>query len=283
MRIVNLAGRLSLVIDGKAVDVENASNGRFSANPQAVYDCWAAFRDWATTVQGVSGIEIVESQLGAPSPRPPQLFAIGLNYRDHAVEAKLTLPDKPMVFTKFPAAVTGPNCEIAMPPGFVDFETELVIVIGEKAENVSEANAWDYVAGLTAGQDLSERELQTSGPPPQQFSLGKSFTGFAPMGPALVTPDEFPNRDDIALGCSVNGVTMQDSRSREMIFSVPRIVSYLSSILALLPGDVIFTGTPAGVGWARNPRQKLQPGDELVTNIESIGQMRHRFVERSRR
>jgi 2-keto-4-pentenoate hydratase/2-oxohepta-3-ene-1,7-dioic acid hydratase in catechol pathway len=223
-------------------------------------------------------MDVDTSRLGPPVPRPPQVFGIGLNYRDHAAEAGLTLPERPMVFTKFPASVTGPGGTIIRPAGSVDFETELVAVIGRRAEYVPAAEAWAYVAGFTAGQDLSERELQTSGPPPQQYNMGKSYRGFAPIGPALVTLDEFADPADLELGCQVNGRQMQKARTGDMIFSIPQLVEFLSAILPLLPGDLIFTGTPSGIGWARKPPELLQIGDELVTWVEGIGEMRHRFV-----
>jgi len=145
---------------------------------------------------------------------------------------------------------------------------------------VSQADAWRHVAGLTMGQDLSERELQLR-PPTPQFSLGKSFPGFSPMGPELVTVDEFDDPDDITIGCTLNGHQMQESSTNNMIFGVPAIIAQLSSTLPLLAGDVIFTGTPAGIGWARKPRILLRPGDELVTTAQIIGSMRNRFVSSS--
>jgi 2-keto-4-pentenoate hydratase/2-oxohepta-3-ene-1,7-dioic acid hydratase in catechol pathway len=279
VRIYNVAGRLTLGVGpAGGVDVETASGGRFPAAVQPVYEIWADFCSWARAYDGPSGFDIEAGRLGPPVPRPPQVFGIGLNYRDHAAEAGLALPERPTVFTKFPASVTGPNGAIARPAGSVDFETELVAVIGRRAERVPAERAWDYIAGLTAGQDLSERELQTGGPPPQQFSLGKSFTGFAPIGPALVTADELANPGDIGLGCLVNGQPMQDGRTGDMIFSIPQLLEFLSAVLPLLPGDLIFTGTPSGVGWARTPRLLLQVGDELLTWVEGIGEMRHHFI-----
>jgi 2-keto-4-pentenoate hydratase/2-oxohepta-3-ene-1,7-dioic acid hydratase in catechol pathway len=278
MRILNLAGRLSLAVDGGAVDVETASDGRFTADVQAVYARWDEFRAWAKDFRGAPDRVVSESALGPPVPRPAQVFAIGLNYRDHAAEAGLDLPETPMVFTKFPASITGPYDDIVLPSNAVDFEVELVAVIGRRARNVDVADAWSYVAGLTAGQDLSERAVQLSGPAPQQFNLGKSFEGFAPIGPALVTPDEFADPDDIELSCELSGVTMQKARTSEFVFSIPELVAYLSGILPLLPGDLIFTGTPSGIGWMRDPRRTIAPGEELVTEMAGIGQMRNRFV-----
>lgn len=285
MRMMNLRGRLALATaEGRAIDVATASEGRFGPDVQSVFLAWDAFRDWATAASSHLGeaVAFEPTDLGPPVPSPRQIFAIGLNYRDHAAEAKLGLPARPMVFTKFPSSITGPTGNVALPSASVDFETELVVVIGRKGEHVAAVDAWSFVAGLTAGQDLSERELQMMGPAPQ-FGLAKSFAGFSPIGPVLVTPDEFATPDDIALGCSVNGESRQRSRTSQMVFSVAELVAYLSSVVTLLPGDVIFTGTPAGVGWAATPRRFFGPGDELVTTIEGIGEMRHRFVARRER
>ena len=149
-------------------------------------------------------------------------------------------------------------------------------VIGRAADRVAEADAWDHVAGLTVGQDISDRTLQFAAG--MQFSLGKSRRGYGPMGPWLVTPDEVPDRDDLALGCSIDGETVQDDRTGDLIFSVPSLVAELSAVLPLLPGDVIFTGTPAGVGMARQPPRALAAGQVLETWIEGIGTIRNRCV-----
>jgi 2-keto-4-pentenoate hydratase/2-oxohepta-3-ene-1,7-dioic acid hydratase in catechol pathway len=278
MRIANAAGRLSLVVDDTIVDVESASSGRFSADIQMVYSRWADFREWASSATLPDGQPLVESDLGAPAPRPPQVFAIGLNYREHATESGLELPTSPYVFTKFASAITGPYDEIPLPSGSVDWEAELVAVIGREARHVPAATAWGYVAGLTMGQDLSERDVQWAGPAPQQFNIGKSYPGFAPIGPILVTPDEFDNPDAVEFSCSLAGEQMQKTRTDDMIFSIPAIIAYLSSILTLLPGDVIFTGTPSGIGWSHKPPRWIQAGEELTTRAELIGEMRNRFV-----
>jgi len=279
MRIANIAGRLNLIVDdNRAVDVESASAGTFAADVQAVFPRWADFCDWARSTSLPAGSVFADDTLGAPVPQPPQVFAIGLNYREHATESGLALPEKPYVFTKFASAITGPFGDIALPDGSVDWEVELVAVIGRLARNVAAGSAWDYVAGLTIGQDLSERDLQFAGPTPQQFNMGKSYPGFAPIGPVLVTPDEFPNPDSIDISCSLSGQLMQKSRTDDMIFSIPAIIEYLSGILTLLPGDLIFTGTPSGIGWSRTPQRLIRPGDVLVTRAELIGEMRHHFI-----
>ncbi|MBN9634489.1 MAG: fumarylacetoacetate hydrolase family protein [Actinobacteria bacterium] len=278
MRLLNINGRLNITVDDGAVDVETASDGKFSSSVQDALDRWQEFRIWARSLHSAQGRGYAPAELGPPVGTPRQIFAIGLNYRGHAEENNIELPDTPMVFTKFASSIAGPYGDITMPPGAVDWEAELVVVIGRHARHVPAGQAWDYVAGLTAGQDLSERNLQVKPPGPQQFSLAKSYPGFAPLGPALVTPDEFADPDDLEISCSVGDDQVQHARTGDLIFSVPTLVSYLSSILPLFPGDLIFTGTPDGVGFAMNPQRYLQPGEELITVIEGIGSMRHRMV-----
>lgn len=280
MRIANVDGRLTVAVTAdRGVDVERASSGRFAADPAAVYDRWSEFSGWVSNLDVTQPeIELRPDRLGAPSPTPRQVFAVGLNYRAHADESGFSIPDAPVVFTKYQSALTGPNTRVRLPAGgHTDWETELVVVVGRSASDVGQDDAWDHVAGLTIGQDLSERIIQRSGPAPQ-FGLGKSFAGFAPTGPWIVTPEEFADRDDLALGCAINGVEMQNGRTSSFIFRIPELVSYLSSIVTLLPGDLIFTGTPAGVGMGRDPQVWLKPGDELVTWIEGIGELRQSFV-----
>ncbi|MFC4948369.1 fumarylacetoacetate hydrolase family protein [Pseudonocardia sp. GCM10023141] len=277
MRSGNLAGRLTLFTEGGAVDVERASGGRFDADPQAVYARWAEFVEWAATAPVDSAVAFDAAELGPPAPRPAQVFAIGLNYRDHAAEAGLALPDAPVVFTKFVSSFAGPEGEIVLTGPTVDWEVELVAVIGTAARNVPVERGWEHIAGLTVGQDVSDRTVQSAGPAPQ-FSLAKSFPGFSPTGPWLVTPDAFADPDDIALGCSIDGESVQKGRTSDLVFSVPQLVAELSAALQLQPGDVIFTGTPAGVGMGRNPKRFLAAGQRLDTFIEGIGEMHHRFV-----
>jgi 2,4-diketo-3-deoxy-L-fuconate hydrolase len=286
MQLLNVNGRNAIERDGRAIDVARASDGAYPSDPDLIYADWDGFRAWESGFRawesGYAGSDsepVDLEQLGSPVTAPRQIFAVGLNYRSHAVETGVDLPDTPMIFTKFATAITGPNVTVTMPSDSVDWEAELVAVIGRRAENVAAQNAWDFVAGLTVGQDLSERELQVKPPAPQQFSLAKSFPGFAPLGPVLVTPDEFPNPNDLEIGCRVGDDVVQQSRTGDLIFSVPVLVEYLSSILPLLPGDVIFTGTPSGIGYARNPQRYLTEGDQLTTWIEGIGSMTQRFVK----
>jgi 2-keto-4-pentenoate hydratase/2-oxohepta-3-ene-1,7-dioic acid hydratase in catechol pathway len=274
--VASLEDRLTLVDGERALDVQRCSDGRFPSNPQAVYDDWDAFADWARGLDAGGGDPFDPAALGAPVPRPRQVFALGLNYAMHAREAGLELPTTPLTFTKFPSCIAGPQENVRVATDRVDWEVELVAVIGRRAHQVDADSAWDYVAGLMVGQDLSARDVQMSGSPPQ-FSLGKSFPGFGPTGPWLVTADELPDRDDLAIGCSLNGEQVQSDRTSSMLFSVPETVARLSAICPLLPGDLIFTGTPAGVGNRMDPPRFLRAGDELVSTIEGIGSITTRF------
>lgn len=278
MRVLNMAGRTHLLVEeGLVVDVFEASNGRWGADPQGVFADWDNFRHWAEQVSSERGRPYDPARLEAPVPRPRQILAIGLNYRDHADESGFQTPSEPSVFTKFPASLAGPQATVRLPEGDVDWEVEMVLVIGRKAYQVCESDAWSYVAGVTVGQDLSERRSQLAGPVPQ-FSLAKSHVGFGPIGPVVVTPDELPNYDDLELGCTLNGELVQKGRTRDMVFDVPTLIARLSKVTPLFPGDLVFTGTPPGVGMGRKPPRYIKPGDELVSYVEGVGEMRTVFV-----
>jgi 2-keto-4-pentenoate hydratase/2-oxohepta-3-ene-1,7-dioic acid hydratase in catechol pathway len=281
MRIANHADRAVLLItDSTGVDIHTASDGRFGPDLGSVYENWSAFAAWAQArAASLGAVQIDRSALGSPSPRPRQVFAIGLNYGAHRAEAGYkAVTEMPPVFTKFVSALTGPDTVVALPAeGKVDWEVELVVVIGTEAKNVEADSAWNHVAGLSIGQDFSERITQNAGQAPQ-FSLGKSYEGFSPVGPWLVTPDEFADPDDIKLGCSIDGEQMQNGTTSDMLYSVPRLIESLSKIVRLMPGDMIFTGTPSGVGIGRSPQRFLAPGESLVTWIEGIGEIKQSFV-----
>ncbi|MGY4718694.1 fumarylacetoacetate hydrolase family protein [Naumannella huperziae] len=283
MKLANLGGRAALITGaGRALDVHAASDGRFGPEPAGIYDAWPEFVDWTREIgagRDDQAVEFDPAELGPPSPQPRQILAIGLNYAEHATESGFDSPTGlPPVFPKFLSALSGPVTEVALPEGGnTDWEVELVAIIGTEASAVSEEQAWDHVAGLTVGQDLSERVIQLAGPAPQ-FGLGKSYPGFAPTGPWLVTPDELPDRDDLALRAELDEEVVQDARTRELIVSVPGLIAGLSKIITLYPGDLIFTGTPSGVGLGRDPRRWIQPGQTLVSTIEGIGELRQRFT-----
>jgi len=286
MKLANVKGRATIVTDAGGLDVERASFGRFGPDPQSLFTHWADVRSWADALASdeetaepiVEPIvePIDEATLGSPVPHPLQVFGIGLNYRQHAAETGATLPAMPATFTKFPTCIAGPFVDVELPSGNVDWEVELVVVIGTESHRVTVEDAWSSVAGLAVGQDLSERVVQMAAG--AQFCLGKSYPGFGPIGPWLVTPDEFANPDDLGLTCEIDGEEVQNSRTSDMVFDVPRLIAELSAVLPLLPGDVIFTGTPAGVGVARTPPRFLQPGEVLTSTIEGIGTIRNRCV-----
>ncbi|MGC0239634.1 fumarylacetoacetate hydrolase family protein [Arthrobacter sp. SD76] len=282
MRIANYRGRAVLLTgEDSAIDIAEASNGEFGPRLSDVFENWSAFQQWAAsgTPQGTV-VSIDRSQLGSPSPTPKQVIAVGLNYAKHAAESGFEVPDLlPPTFTKFVSSITGPDTVVALPQGGnTDWEVELVLIIGAEGHGIREEDAWSYVAGVTVGQDLSERVSQLQGPAPQ-FSLGKSFPGFTPLGPWLVTVDELPNRDDLEIGCSINGDVVQKGRTSELIFPVAALISRLSQTVTLYPGDVIFTGTPAGVGVGRDPQRFLKPGEILTSWIEGVGHIEQRFIE----
>lgn len=275
MRIANVSGRAHLVVDGRLVDVENASGGRLPADPMALIASLDAVGelpvpDDAPAVDGV--------RLGPPVPRPTKIVAIGLNYRGHAEESGLELPEQPVVFAKLPSAIAGPTDDIVIPGGRqrVDWEAELVVVIGKRASRVPASEAWSYVAGVTAGQDISDREEQFRAL--RQFTMAKSFDTYAPIGPYLTTPDELANPDDVAVACTLDGETVQASRTSDLIFPVPELIAWISRVSTLEPGDLIFTGTPAGVGDSRRPPRYLGPGSVVETAIEGVGRMRNTCV-----
>jgi 2,4-diketo-3-deoxy-L-fuconate hydrolase len=278
MRFANRTGRASVIVDGNMVDVERASKGRFSSDPMAAIRQWSALAEWAAGVRtGDAEGPVDESELGPPVPRPAKVFAIGMNYRAHAKEAGLDIPETPVVFTKFPNCLVGPRADVVLSSDYVDWEVELVVVIGRSGRKIAESQAFDYVAGYCVGQDISDRKIQFADRPPQ-FSMGKSIDTFGPIGPALVSLDVIPNPNDLALTCDVAGERMQDARTSDMIFSVAQLVAFISSMCSLEPGDLVFTGTPSGVGSTRDPRRYLKAGEEIVSAIEGIGTLRNRCV-----
>ena len=275
MKVANSNGRTVVVFEDEIADIAESTGGRFGPDPMHVYDNWVEFLDTAPNITRGTA-RLVEADLRCPVPLPHQVFAIGLNYRTHAEESGMVVPDVPATFTKFPSSLAGPFDDIEIVGESTDWEVELVAVVGQRADRVSEDDGWSHIAGLTVGQDISDRHLQFAAA--SQFSLGKSRRSYGPMGPWVVTVDEFSDPDDLALGCSLDGENMQDARTADLIFSVPRLVAELSGVLPLLPGDIIFTGTPAGIGMARQPPRFLAPGQVLETWIEGIGTMRNSCI-----
>ena len=215
--------------------------------------------------------------LHAPLANPPRIFAIGLNYRDHAAEAKMMLPSAPVVFFKMQTAVIGPGDAIVLPRNSTepDYEAELAFVIGKGGYRIP-ASAWrEHVYGYTIVNDVSARDVQRA---TSQWSLAKSFPTYCPMGPAIVTADEIPDPHELAISLSIDGETLQNSNTRELIFKIPELVEYISSITPLLPGDIVSTGTPSGVGMGRKPPRWLKPGETVTVAIEGLGSLTNPVV-----
>lgn len=217
-------------------------------------------------------------RLGAPFTRPSKIICIGLNYSDHAKETGATVPPEPVIFFKATSALVGPDDDLVIPRGSkkTDWEVELAVVIGKRANYVSESEAPGFIAGYCLHNDYSEREFQLehSG----QWVKGKSCDTFAPIGPWLATPDEIGDVDNLRLWLKVNGALRQDGTTANLIYKVPFIVSYVSSFMSLLPGDVISTGTPAGVGMGMNPPTYLKAGDVVELGIDGLGQQRQMMI-----
>lgn len=260
----------------RITDVERASGGILSSDPLECFANWERLRVLADTCTD-AGTAVTEADFDAPSPRARQVFGIGLNYRAHAAETGAPIPDSPLTFTKFPSSINAPCGDIPVRVPTCDWEVELVVVIGSGGRDIDKANGWQAVAGVCIGQDVSDRLLQRATQPPQ-FSLGKSRRGYAPFGPWLVDARTLANRDNLTVSCTVNGVEKQRSSTNDLIFDVPTLVAYLSEIVELLPGDVIFTGTPSGVGGARTPPEFLQPGDVVVSTLHSVMSITNRCV-----
>jgi 2-keto-4-pentenoate hydratase/2-oxohepta-3-ene-1,7-dioic acid hydratase in catechol pathway len=275
-RLVTINGRAAFEYDGSWFDLAELSGEATLADPlEAVVRHRELHALYGRCASAAGGGRVADTVLDAPVPQPRQVFGIGLNYRDHAGETGAALPPAPLTFTKFPSCIVGPTADVPLSGDMVDWEVEIVAVIGDEASHVALGEAWSVVAGLTLGQDISDRAVQMTGVPPQ-FCLGKSFANYGPIGPALVSVDAFADPDDLALWCDVAGERMQAARSSQLIFSIPTLVAYLSSICRLYPGDLIFTGTPSGVGVARGVF--LAPGDLIVSGADVIGELRNTCV-----
>ncbi len=223
------------------------------------------------------GPAVEDVLLYAPVPHPDKFICIGLNYKDHAIESGMEIPELPTVFTKYPNAICGHGDPIILPSASkqVDYEAELAFVIGREAKDVKAADWQDYVFGYTCVHDVSARDYQLA---TSQWTIGKTFDTFGPMGPALVRHDEIADPHNLRISFDLNGATMQDSNTSQFVFDIPYLVEYLSTVMTLEPGDVVSTGTPPGVGFARKPPIFLKPGDECVVRIEGVGELRNPCV-----
>ncbi|MBE0463033.1 fumarylacetoacetate hydrolase family protein [Halomonas sp. AOP43-A1-21] len=282
MKVANIQGNACLILDQHlACNIADESNGQFGPTMPDLFTQWEAFSQWAASHTPSITFEWNESELEAVSPRPSQVFAIGLNYDEHSKETGIGINHEfPPVFPKWASSIANPNGTVSVPEdSHIDWEVELVAIIGQRASNVTRENAMEYVAGFAVGQDFSDRQLQFIGDAPQ-FGLAKSCAGFAPVGPYIVTPNELANMGEAAITCEVDGVVKQAGTLNQMIFPVADILAILSKIVTLNPGDLVFTGTPSGVGYARKPQEFLQPGSCIVSTIEGIGSIQQQVVSR---
>lgn len=269
-RLANVNDRAALVDDdNNYYDLERISDGELGPDPMAAIAQCAQLHELDATLGSIEPTgALVAAELGPPVPRPRNSYAIGLNYRAHVAEASMEAPVAPLVFTKFPSCIVGPDADVELRTETGDYEAELVVVIGVGGRDIAVEEAWDHVGALTGGQDISDRALQFAAKPPH-FDLGKSRDTYGPIGPVLVSPDLFEDRDDVPITCDVNGERRQTGSTSQLIFDVPALIAYISSVTTLAPGDIIFTGTPEGVGAVGG--NFLQPGDTITTTLEGIG------------
>jgi len=282
-RLANISGRASLVEDGNYYDLEVISDGEFNSDPSDALQNQDRLKQLNSQLPEMEPTGLVcDSELGPPVSSSANCYAVGLNYKNHAEESGLEIPDVPMIFTKHTSCLVGPSATIEMRSDAVDYEAELVAVVGKTGKDIRKEDAWDHVAGLCVGQDISDRGVQFSTKNLPQFNLGKSFDTFGPIGPFLVSPDELPNKDGLEIECLVNDEVRQKDNTNDLIFDIPFIICYLSEIVTLNVGDVIFTGTPGGVGVMEG--KFLKEGDILTTHIEGLGSLRNeckRIADRS--
>ncbi|WP_406281096.1 fumarylacetoacetate hydrolase family protein [Nocardia sp. NBC_00881] len=280
MKLANINGRPSIVRDGLALDVAAVSKGAIEPDLHVLSDLsrHGELRALADSAAEEDWQDFDFRDLGRVS-RPYKAIGVALNYRAHAEESDLPIPDEPSVFAKFASSVIGPSDTVVVPLAFdkVDYEAEVVVVMGAIGKNIREEDAWSYVAGITAGQDISDRREQWR-KPLNQFTLPKSYDTFSPIGPFLVTLDEFENRNDIEVVGHVDDLEVQRGRTSDLIFSIPELIVWLSRRVTFEPGDLIFTGTPAGCGVRRTPRLYLRDGMVLRTSVSGVGSMANPIV-----
>jgi len=273
--------RLGLVKDNQVVDLHHVSQGRLPMDMFTFLQQGEPALQLARELEqkATSNLPLAEVKLLAPLTNPSKVVAIGLNYMDHCREQKVEPPKSPLIFAKFPTAIIGPQEAIRWDPaltGQVDFEAELAVIMGRRARRVSEAEALEYVAGYTICHDVSARDLQFGD---GQWVRAKSLDTFCPLGPYLVTRDEILDPHQLAIRCTVNDAVLQNSNTQEMIFRIPFLIAYISRAFTLLPGDIITTGSPDGVGVFRSPKVFLKDGDRVTIEIEGLGQLTSFCVE----
>jgi 2-keto-4-pentenoate hydratase/2-oxohepta-3-ene-1,7-dioic acid hydratase in catechol pathway len=275
-KLANIKGKSALIHGDSYYDINTISQGKISSDPSKILNSLSDLHEFNSKIDNFKPTGLIEnSLLEPPVINSRNCFAVGLNYRAHAEESGMEIPPFPMVFTKHTSCIVGPFDNIEMKSDIVDYEAELVVVIGKEGKNVPKKDAWDYVAGLTVGQDISDRAVQFHATPPQ-FNLGKSFDTFGPIGPYLVSPDLVANKSALRIECYINEELRQESSTDDLIFTVPDIISYISEFLTLNTGDLIFTGTPSGVGATQG--KLLKDGDIVTTSIKEIGTIKNKCI-----
>ena len=265
----NVGGRAVLVSDQHYFDIEQLSNGSLSSDPMHAIAAEKQLHKLALQIPAAIPTGTINNVvLGPPVTMPRNCYAVSLNYKSHADEASMQLPTNPLVFTKFPSCLVGPTSEIEMRSDGVDYEVELVVVIGTGGKDIDRENAWSHVAGVTVGQDISDRFAQFAAQPPH-FDLGKSFDTFGPIGPFVYSTDHFADPNDFVMETRVNDEVRQSDSTKNLIFDVPFLIEYLSRITTLTSGDIIFTGTPDGIGATQG--KFLKDGDVVTSTIQGIG------------
>lgn len=278
------SAQLGALVDGKVINLAEATGGALPNDMRAFLSMGdeglKIAKKVATKKNAGQGVALADVKLLAPITNPNKVVAIGLNYMDHIKESNAQVPKLPIMFTKYTTSIVGPGDEVRWDPELtakVDWEVELAVVIGKPTYRVSEADALNYVVGYTACNDVSARDLQTERG--DQWIRGKSLDTFCPLGPCIVTKDEIADPHNLKLKTIVNGKTMQDSNTSQLLFKVPYLIHYLSQAFTLLPGDVIITGTPPGVGMGMKPPVYLKDGDVMTVEVEGIGELTNPCVE----
>jgi 2-keto-4-pentenoate hydratase/2-oxohepta-3-ene-1,7-dioic acid hydratase in catechol pathway len=280
-QLANINGRSALVAQSHYYDLETLSGGELNADPMSALGHPRELSQLSASLDDAAPTGILANvTIDCPVPWPRNVFAVGKNFADHAAETGADeIPEQPLIFTKFPSCLSGPDVTVELRSDFVDWEVELVVVIGTGGKDITEADALDHIFGLTIGQDVSDRRMQFVAKPPH-FGLAKSFDTYGPMGPAIVSLDQVEDLENLRLQCSINGEAQQDGNTSDLIFGIPKLISYLSHVTTLTTGDLIFTGTPGGVGGFRGIF--LKDGDVIESTIGnesmSFGTMTNRCI-----
>lgn len=269
--------QVGAVVDSRIYSLQPAGFDDMLSVIRGGWAARAAIEMYLKQTPASASIDVQSAVLLAPIPRPPKVICVGLNYRDHAEESKMEIPAVPTIFNKFPSSITGPGSPIILPKNSQkpDYEAEFAVVVGQGGRHIP-AEYWRrHVYGYMCLNDVSARDFQMA---TTQWLMGKTFDTFAPTGPWLTTADEIENPHDLDISLEINGEVLQSSNTKHLIFDIPTLIEYLSSVFTLEPGDIISTGTPAGVGFARKPPRWLAPGDQVTVKVQGLGELKNPVV-----